>query len=182
MDSSATAVVRGATSPPVRRGPFQPGDRVQLTDPKGRMHTIVLEPGRSFHTHRGVLDHNVFQLSGGNWRQGLQLHHSSWGDVGNYGDYSWSQPNTFGSADFVFVEDNLFTNSDGYVFANDGWNGQRVSRARAIPRARAAAKPAGRYCHPRSHHRRIWRAALSIRHGPGCGYRLARRHIEHRAS
>jgi len=31
-------------------GPFRPGDRVQLTDPKGRLHTVVLEPGRSFHT------------------------------------------------------------------------------------------------------------------------------------
>ncbi|GAA1798227.1 tRNA (adenine-N1)-methyltransferase [Planosporangium flavigriseum] len=44
--------------PPVRRGPFQPGDRVQLTDPKGRMHTVVLEPGKTFHTHRGGLEHN----------------------------------------------------------------------------------------------------------------------------
>ncbi|MBX6356860.1 MAG: tRNA (adenine-N1)-methyltransferase [Micromonosporaceae bacterium] len=43
----------------VRSGPFRPGDRVQLTDPKGRMHTIVLEPGRSFHTHRGALDHDA---------------------------------------------------------------------------------------------------------------------------
>jgi tRNA (adenine57-N1/adenine58-N1)-methyltransferase catalytic subunit len=42
----------------VNRGPFQPGDRVQLTDPKGRMHTIVLEPGKAFHTHRGILDHD----------------------------------------------------------------------------------------------------------------------------
>jgi tRNA (adenine57-N1/adenine58-N1)-methyltransferase len=38
--------------------PFQPGDRVQLTDPKGRMHTIVLEPGKVFHTHRGALPHD----------------------------------------------------------------------------------------------------------------------------
>jgi tRNA (adenine57-N1/adenine58-N1)-methyltransferase catalytic subunit len=38
---------------------LRPGDRVQLTDPKGRMHTIVLEPGRSFHTHRGALDHDA---------------------------------------------------------------------------------------------------------------------------
>ncbi len=42
----------------VRRGPFQPGDRVQLTDPKGRMHTIVLEPGKAYHTHRGALAHD----------------------------------------------------------------------------------------------------------------------------
>jgi len=40
------------------RGPFAPGDRVQLTDPKGRMHTIVLEPGKEYHTHRGALAHD----------------------------------------------------------------------------------------------------------------------------
>jgi tRNA (adenine57-N1/adenine58-N1)-methyltransferase len=38
--------------------PFAPGDRVQLTDPKGRLHTVVLEPGRQFHTHRGALAHD----------------------------------------------------------------------------------------------------------------------------
>jgi tRNA (adenine57-N1/adenine58-N1)-methyltransferase len=43
----------------VRRGLFRAGDRVQLTDPKGRMHTIVLEPGKAFHTHRGALDHDT---------------------------------------------------------------------------------------------------------------------------
>ena len=37
-----------------RRGPFREGDRVQLTDPKGRMHTITLAPGKQFHTHKGV--------------------------------------------------------------------------------------------------------------------------------
>lgn len=42
----------------VRNGPFRPGDRVQLTDPKGRMHTLVLEPGRVYHTHRGGLAHD----------------------------------------------------------------------------------------------------------------------------
>jgi tRNA (adenine57-N1/adenine58-N1)-methyltransferase catalytic subunit len=44
---------------PAHRGPFRAGDRVQLTDPKGRMHTIVLEPGKSYHTHRGALDHDA---------------------------------------------------------------------------------------------------------------------------
>jgi tRNA (adenine57-N1/adenine58-N1)-methyltransferase catalytic subunit len=39
-------------------GPFQPGDRVQLTDPKGRHYTIVLESGKQYHTHRGALDHD----------------------------------------------------------------------------------------------------------------------------
>ena len=41
-----------------RSGPFVAGDRVQLTDPKGRMHTIVLEPGKTFHTPRGGIEHD----------------------------------------------------------------------------------------------------------------------------
>jgi len=40
------------------RGPFAAGDQVQLTDPKGRQHRLVLSPGRSFHTHRGALAHD----------------------------------------------------------------------------------------------------------------------------
>lgn len=45
----------------VRRqsGPFRAGDRVQLTGPKGRLNTITLEVGGSFHTHRGVLEHDA---------------------------------------------------------------------------------------------------------------------------
>jgi len=42
----------------LRRGPFVEGERVQLTDPKGRIHTITLEPGKEFHTHRGRLAHS----------------------------------------------------------------------------------------------------------------------------
>ncbi len=41
-----------------RRGPFAAGDRVQLTDPKGRMHTITLEAGKEFHTHKGSIAHD----------------------------------------------------------------------------------------------------------------------------
>ncbi|MDQ3714863.1 MAG: tRNA (adenine-N1)-methyltransferase [Actinomycetota bacterium] len=44
--------------PPVDRRHFAVGDRVQLTDPKGRLHTVVLEPGKSFHTHRGAISHD----------------------------------------------------------------------------------------------------------------------------
>jgi tRNA (adenine57-N1/adenine58-N1)-methyltransferase len=39
-------------------GAFVAGDRVQLTDPKGRLHTVVLEPGKQFHTHRGAIEHD----------------------------------------------------------------------------------------------------------------------------
>jgi tRNA (adenine57-N1/adenine58-N1)-methyltransferase catalytic subunit len=41
-----------------QRGPFAAGDQVQLTDPKGRMHQIVLSVGGTFHTHRGSLSHD----------------------------------------------------------------------------------------------------------------------------
>lgn len=41
------------------RGEFAPGDRVQLTDPKGRRYTIVLRPGGQYHTHRGALAHDA---------------------------------------------------------------------------------------------------------------------------
>lgn len=46
------------TGAELRRGPFTAGERVQLTDPKGRMHTIALAPGKQFHTHRGYLAHD----------------------------------------------------------------------------------------------------------------------------
>jgi tRNA (adenine57-N1/adenine58-N1)-methyltransferase catalytic subunit len=41
-----------------RRGPFKPGDLVQLTDTKGRHHTFTLQPGKQFHTHKGSFDHD----------------------------------------------------------------------------------------------------------------------------
>lgn len=42
-----------------RRGPFQVGERVQLTGPKGRLNTVTLQPGGAFHSHRGVLSHDL---------------------------------------------------------------------------------------------------------------------------
>ncbi|WP_280467879.1 tRNA (adenine-N1)-methyltransferase [Nocardia cyriacigeorgica] len=41
-----------------RTGPFTIGDRVQLTDAKGRLYTVLLEPGKEFHTHRGGIKHD----------------------------------------------------------------------------------------------------------------------------
>ena len=41
-----------------RRGPLREGERVQLTDPRGRMHTITLTAGAEFHTHRGKFLHD----------------------------------------------------------------------------------------------------------------------------
>jgi tRNA (adenine57-N1/adenine58-N1)-methyltransferase len=47
-----------STGADLRRGPFTEGERVQLTDPKGRLHTITLGAGKQFHTHRGYLAHD----------------------------------------------------------------------------------------------------------------------------
>ncbi|MDT4913442.1 MAG: tRNA (adenine57-N1/adenine58-N1)-methyltransferase catalytic subunit [Pseudonocardiales bacterium] len=39
-------------------GPFEAGERVQLSDPKGRLHTVTLTAGKQFHTHRGAIEHD----------------------------------------------------------------------------------------------------------------------------
>jgi len=43
---------------PRRTGPFAAGDRVQLTDAKGRHYTMILKSGGEFHTHRGIVAHD----------------------------------------------------------------------------------------------------------------------------
>jgi tRNA (adenine57-N1/adenine58-N1)-methyltransferase catalytic subunit len=40
-------------------GPFAIGDRVQLTDAKGRHYTMLLSAGSEFHTHRGAILHDA---------------------------------------------------------------------------------------------------------------------------
>lgn len=49
-----------AATPPryAHRGDFVEGELVQLTDPRGKLHTITLEAGRVFHTHRGGIAHD----------------------------------------------------------------------------------------------------------------------------
>ncbi len=58
----------------VRRGPLRAGERVRLTDPKGRKRSVVLEAGKTFFTHKGAIEHdfliggpdgNVVTSSGG---------------------------------------------------------------------------------------------------------------------
>jgi tRNA (adenine57-N1/adenine58-N1)-methyltransferase catalytic subunit len=71
---SAPTAADSPTGSTRRRGLLHAGDQVQLTDPKGRMHTITLAAGREFHTHRGAIRHDdligcpegiVVQASGG---------------------------------------------------------------------------------------------------------------------
>src|SRR4051794_10531107 len=64
-----------ADSPPtIPHGPFRTGDRVQLTDPKGRVNTIILQAGKVYHSHKGSIPHDeiigspegtVFRSTGG---------------------------------------------------------------------------------------------------------------------
>ena len=37
---------------------FQYGDRVQLTDAKGKLYSITLTEGAEWHTHKGMLKHD----------------------------------------------------------------------------------------------------------------------------
>ena len=57
-DAPITPTPATPTGADLRRGPLLEGDRVQLTDGKGRMHTITLSAGTEFHTHRGRLQHD----------------------------------------------------------------------------------------------------------------------------
>jgi tRNA (adenine57-N1/adenine58-N1)-methyltransferase len=58
VPSTSDDLRTGSWQPPRPTGPFRPGDRVQLTDPKGRLHTVLLAEGKIFHTHRGGLAHD----------------------------------------------------------------------------------------------------------------------------
>jgi tRNA (adenine57-N1/adenine58-N1)-methyltransferase catalytic subunit len=42
-----------------RRGALCAGERVRLVDPKGRRHSVVLQPGQVFFTHKGGIDHDA---------------------------------------------------------------------------------------------------------------------------
>ena len=46
------------SDPRTPHGPFRAGDQVQLTDPKGRINTITLQPGKQFHSHKGWIEHD----------------------------------------------------------------------------------------------------------------------------
>lgn len=43
----------------VRTGPLAQGERVTLTDPKGRRHSVVLKAGGVFHTTKGGISHDA---------------------------------------------------------------------------------------------------------------------------
>ncbi len=58
-ENTVDEVPANENTAPARSGPFRTGDRVQLTDGKGRHYTVVLEAGKEFHTHRGGITHDA---------------------------------------------------------------------------------------------------------------------------
>ncbi|MFB9376463.1 tRNA (adenine-N1)-methyltransferase [Kineococcus gynurae] len=58
MTTTPAAPTTTPTGAGTRRGALRAGERVQLTDPRGRRHTITLTPGQEFHTHRGRFTHD----------------------------------------------------------------------------------------------------------------------------
>jgi tRNA (adenine57-N1/adenine58-N1)-methyltransferase len=57
-DSSVSAMADQIQLSGVRLGPFEPGERITLTDPKGRRHSIVLTVGGKFHTTKGAVNYD----------------------------------------------------------------------------------------------------------------------------
>ena len=49
----------------IRTGLLEEGERVTLSDPKGRRHSVLLRAGGTFHTTKGGIEHDA--LIGGLW-------------------------------------------------------------------------------------------------------------------
>ena len=66
--SSVSAMAEQAQLSGVRLGPLQAGERITLTDPKGRRHSVVLTEGGQFHTAKGAVNHDdLISRPEGSW-------------------------------------------------------------------------------------------------------------------
>ncbi|GAA1803940.1 tRNA (adenine-N1)-methyltransferase [Nesterenkonia flava] len=59
MKDTIITTSSGPVGAHMRKGPLKPGQRVQLTDRRGKPSTITLAEGGEWHTHQGVLRHDV---------------------------------------------------------------------------------------------------------------------------
>jgi tRNA (adenine57-N1/adenine58-N1)-methyltransferase catalytic subunit len=59
LEPDAPAQSRDAGLSGVRRGALRAGERVRLTDPKGRNHSVLLEGGKTFFTAKGSIEHDA---------------------------------------------------------------------------------------------------------------------------
>jgi hypothetical protein len=66
----------------------------------------------------GVIDHNTINGSTGNYLELVEQSNASFLGVGYWGDNSWAQPENYGSANFLFFENNAF--NDAGTTDNEG--------------------------------------------------------------
>lgn len=59
----------------------------------------------------GVVDHNTITGGGGNFLQLVELSHANYLGVGQYGDNVWHLSENYGSANFLYFENNAFSES-----------------------------------------------------------------------
>jgi hypothetical protein len=80
----------------------------------------------------GLIDHSTFN---GKHRRGVLIHHTTWKQVGGFGDNSWAQPDTMGTNEAVFVEDSTFntTNASGSGSVACEYGGRCVARYNTLP-------------------------------------------------
>lgn len=89
-------------------------------------------PIRGLNYLRGVIDHNVFDMTHGWDGHGIYWHHNTWSGYPStdYGDASWAAASTMGTTDALFIEDNTFTGQavpgSAFNWAYDGWMGARI--------------------------------------------------------
>lgn len=79
----------------------------------------------------GVIDHNTINGMSGNYIQLVEQSNASYLGVGYYGDNSWAQPEAYGSANFLFFENNTFndagaTENEGTAGSYENQGGGRV--------------------------------------------------------
>lgn len=91
------------------------GDTANFRFDHNRVEASNIAGGMNFTGYvRGVIDHNqMVNLDASNIRHPLSCTHSSWGNVGAYGDNSWASDSTMGSADVLTFEDNTFDRVSG---------------------------------------------------------------------
>lgn len=66
----------------------------------------------------GVIDHNTVTGTPNDYLQLVEFSHASYLGVGSWGDKAWSQPEAYGTANFLFIENNVF--NDAGATENEG--------------------------------------------------------------
>jgi hypothetical protein len=82
----------------------------------------------------GVMDHNSLSSDSTSSDAMANVAHASWLGVGYYGDNSWTQPDTFGSASALYFENNLFTNGAFTQDCDENDNFQDTGGCRIVVR------------------------------------------------